>query len=46
LIIRKLQPDGTAGHREMVLEFAGAAGRQRESLLACRAVAFEDVECG
>jgi hypothetical protein len=30
--------------QEMVVEFAGAAGRQRKSLLECRAVAFEDVE--
>jgi hypothetical protein len=32
------------GDQEMVLEFAGAAGWKRESLLTCRAVAFEDVE--
>ena len=32
------------GHQEMVLEFAGTAGRQREPLLACWALAFEGVE--
>lgn len=32
------------GRQEMVVEFAGFAGRQRESLLDCGAMAFEDVE--
>lgn len=32
------------GRQELVVEFAGAAGRRREPLLDCRAMAFEDVE--